>query len=90
LVRLCQLVVFERFLARHTQAYPHDWLLKGGLALQLRMGEHARTTQDVDTLLTLPASAVHNAVIQAVSLDLGDWVCVCGPAGVQRAAGAHT
>ena len=54
LVRLRKLVVFDRFLARLTQAYPHDWLLKGGLALQLRMGEHARTTQDVDVLLTLP------------------------------------
>ena len=73
LVRLRKLVVFERFLARLTQAYPHDWLLKGGLALQLRMGEHARTTQDVDVLLTLPAAAVHGAVLQAVSLDLGDW-----------------
>ena len=73
LVRLRKLVVFDRFLARLTQAYPHDWLLKGGLALQLRMGEHARTTQDVDVLLNLPRTAVHSAVMQAVSLDLGDW-----------------
>lgn len=73
LVRLRKLVVFERFLARLTQAHPHDWLLKGGLALQLRMGEHARTTQDVDVLLNLPRTAVHSAVMQAVSLDLGDW-----------------
>jgi hypothetical protein len=81
LVRLRKLVVFERFLARLTQAYPHDWLLKGGLALQLRMGEHARTTQDVDVLLTLPAAAVYGAVMQAVSLDLGDWfVFVVRPA----------
>lgn len=73
LVRLRKLVVFDRFLARLTQAYPHDWLLKGGLALQLRMGEHARTTQDVDVLLTLPRAAVHSAIVQAVSLDLADW-----------------
>jgi len=81
LVRLRKLVAFDRFLARLTRAYPHDWLLKGGLALQLRMGEHARTTQDVDVLLTLPRAAVHSAVTQAVSLDLGDWfVFVIRPA----------
>ena len=81
LVRLRKLVVFDRFLARLTQAYPHDRLLKGGLALQLRMGEHARTTQDVDVLLTLPRTAVHSAVMQAVSLNLGDWfVFVVRPA----------
>ncbi len=73
LVRLRKLVVFERFLARLTQAQPGAWLLKGGLALQLRMGEHARTTQDVDVLLTLPRTAVHSAIMQAVSLDLADW-----------------
>ena len=50
LVRLRKLVTFDRFLARLTQAQPHAWLLKGGLALQLRMSEHARTTQDVDVL----------------------------------------
>lgn len=81
LVRLRKLVAFDRFLARLLQAYPHDWLLKGGLALQLRMGEHARTTQDVDVLLTLPRAAVHNAVMHALSLDLADWfVFVVRPA----------
>lgn len=47
------------------------------------MGEHARTTHDVDVLLTLPRSAVHSAVMQAVSLDLGDWfVFVVRPGSV--------
>jgi len=87
LVRLRKLVAFDRFLARLTRAYPHDWLLKGGLALQLRMGEHARTTQDVDVLITLPRAAVHSAVTQAVSLDLGDWfVFVHSIAGDLRGA----
>jgi hypothetical protein len=27
----------------------------------------------VDVVLTLPRTAVHSAVMQAVSLDLGDW-----------------
>ena len=81
LVRLRKLVAFDRFLARLTQAYPHDWLLKGGLALQLRIGEHARTTQDVDVLLTLPRTAMHSAVMHALSLDLTDWfVFVIRPA----------
>jgi predicted neuraminidase len=40
LVRLRKLVTFDRLLARLLQADPGAWLLKGGLALQLRMGEH--------------------------------------------------
>lgn len=44
--QLQQRVAFERLLAR----LPHDdqWILKGGVALQLRYGLHARPTRDVD------------------------------------------
>jgi predicted nucleotidyltransferase component of viral defense system len=44
--QLQQRVAFERLLAR----LPHDdqWILKGGFALQLRYGLHARPTRDVD------------------------------------------
>jgi hypothetical protein len=41
LVRLRKLVVFDRFLARLVYAHPSRWLLKGGLALQLRLGAYA-------------------------------------------------
>lgn len=73
LVRLRKLVVFDRFLARLVYAHPGRWLLKGGLALQLRLGAHARTTQDIDVLATLPHAAVARAITEAVTVDLGDW-----------------
>jgi len=87
LVRLRKLVVFDRFLARLTQAQPDAWLLKGGLALQLRIGEHARTTQDVDVLLTLPLTAVPSAVMLAVNLDLADWFVFVARPGAKALPG---
>ncbi len=38
LVRLRKLAAFDRFLARLIADQPNDWILKGGLALQLRLG----------------------------------------------------
>jgi len=38
LARLRKLVAFDRLLARLLQAEPETWVLKGGLALQLRLG----------------------------------------------------
>ena len=38
LVRLRKMVIFDRFLARLLQDRPDAWVLKGGLALQLRIG----------------------------------------------------
>lgn len=73
LVRLRKLVAFDRFLARLVQAQPGAWMLKGGLALQLRMGNHARTTKDIDVLWTIPRLELQRALASAASLDLGDW-----------------
>ncbi|MBM4459637.1 MAG: nucleotidyl transferase AbiEii/AbiGii toxin family protein [Chloroflexi bacterium] len=73
LVRLRKLVSFDRFLARLMQVCPDAWLLKGGLALQIRIGERARTTQDIDVLLTLPREEVQRAITEVVHRDLDDW-----------------
>jgi hypothetical protein len=76
LVRLRKMVVFDRLLARLMQAQPDAWVLKGGLALQLRLGNQARTTKDMDVLLAAPrdqANDVHQALVRAALLDLGDW-----------------
>lgn len=73
LVRLRKLVAFDRFLARLTHSQPNTWYLKGGLALQLRIGDRARTTKDIDVLLTLPVTQVQRALTNAAMLDLGDW-----------------
>jgi hypothetical protein len=73
LVRLRKMVAFERFLVRLQLHQPGEWLLKGGFALQLRLGNLARTTQDVDLLLTTPQRDMHAALVQAALLELGDW-----------------
>jgi hypothetical protein len=50
LIRLRKLVAFDRLLARLTMEQPATWILKGGLALLVRLGPRARTTQDVDLI----------------------------------------
>jgi len=75
LARLRKMVAFERFLARLVAAQPDTWVLKGGLALQLRLPEHARTTQDIDLHLcrSLAAEDVHRLLVVAALRDSGDW-----------------
>lgn len=48
-------------------------MVKGGYALQLRLGNRARTTKDIDLLLTKPAADIHQALVRAALLDVGDW-----------------
>jgi len=73
LVRLRKLVVFDRFLVRLTQDQPDAWVVKGGFALQLRLGNRARTTKDIDILLTRPSADIHQVLVHAALLDVGDW-----------------
>jgi len=73
LIRLRRAVVFDRFLARLLVAEPGAWVLKGGLALQLRLGDRARVTNDVDVLLVEPLADLRVIVAEAALLDLGDW-----------------
>jgi hypothetical protein len=74
LVRLRKMVAFERLVARLLADQPERWVLKGGLALELRLGDRARTTQDLDRLLREAGSttAIHQALVQAALLDLRD------------------
>ncbi len=48
LVRLRKRVVFERCMARLQREKNSPWVLKGGFALELRLGERARVTKDLD------------------------------------------
>lgn len=75
LARLRKMVAFERFLARLVAAEPDAWALKGGLALQFRLGERARATQDIDLLLrlSLPTTEIHQRLVSAALRDVGDW-----------------
>jgi hypothetical protein len=73
LVRLRKMVAFDRLLARLVQAQPDQWILKGGLALQLRLGNRARTTKDMDLLSLVKSNKVLDSLREAAALDLGDW-----------------
>jgi predicted nucleotidyltransferase component of viral defense system len=46
--RLRRRVVFECLLGRLETAAPGEWVLKGGMALEVRLSERARATRDLD------------------------------------------
>jgi hypothetical protein len=75
LTRLRKTVAFERFLARLVRDGPGLWIFKGGFALQLRLGEVARTTKDIDaaTLRTMTEGELLRRLRHAASLNLRDW-----------------
>jgi hypothetical protein len=73
LVRERQLVVFERFLARAWSIFGRSVILKGGLALELRIGR-ARTTRDVDLRLTVRPEELLSKLQMAGRQDLGDFM----------------
>jgi hypothetical protein len=76
LARLRKMVVFDRLLVRLVHDRSDAWVLKGGLALQLRLGKQARTTKDMDVLLAVPpdrADDIHQSLVRAALLDVGDW-----------------
>jgi predicted nucleotidyltransferase component of viral defense system len=72
-MRLRKLVVFDRLLARLLVAAPDRWLLKGGLALDLRLGARARTTKDMDLARRGSEEAATEDLLAAQALDLGDY-----------------
>jgi len=67
------MVVFDRFLARLLEYQPDQWVLKGGYALQLRLGERARTTKDMDLHMVSNMEEIHQVLRRAGGIDLGDW-----------------
>ena len=75
LVRLRKMVAIDRLLARLAKKEPEAWIVKGGFALQLRLGNRARTTKDIDLSATHRWSRKETAahLRAASSLVLGDW-----------------
>jgi predicted nucleotidyltransferase component of viral defense system len=62
----------ERLIARLTKVAPGRWALKGGLALEIRLGEYARPSVDLDADHAHGASAARADLERAVAEDLGD------------------
>lgn len=73
LIRLRKLVVFDRLLARLLIVAPDRWIVKGGVALDFRFGDRARTTQDLDLARQDSEEAATADLIAAQSVELGDF-----------------
>jgi predicted nucleotidyltransferase component of viral defense system len=70
--RLRRRVVFERILLRLTTSQPGMWVVKGGMAVELRIGDSARMTKDLDLNLRTEAEGAteaHERLTAAVSTD---------------------
>ena len=74
-------VAFDRLLARLTAVAPDRWLLKGGFAIDLRLGERVRSTRDVDIDWHAADHKLADALIDAVAHDPGDFFTF----GIERA-----
>jgi hypothetical protein len=72
LARLRKSVAFDRLLARLFAAAPDRWVLKGGLALDYRLGKKARTTMDIDLAGPRGEDAAAADLLATGELDLGD------------------
>lgn len=74
--RLRRRVLFERIVARLETAEPGRWVLKGGMALEVRVRDAARLTKDIDLGLRDDVPSVtelHERLSDALTLDpVGD------------------
>lgn len=72
LERLRRRAAFERLLVRLELGAPRRWIVKGGMALEIRLGDRARSTRDLDLALRdVPGdgSAVRELLIDCLSVD---------------------
>lgn len=72
--RLRRRVVFERVLSRLSTAEPGAWVVKGGMALEVRLRDDARLTKDLDLGLRdnqVTAESLHERLIATLALDPG-------------------
>ena len=70
--RLRRRVVFERIVFRIDAAEPGRWVVKGGMALEVRMPDDARTTKDLDLGLRedgIDSSDLRDRLIDALATD---------------------
>jgi hypothetical protein len=72
LERLRRRVIFERVVARLEAAEPRQWVLKGGMALEVRLRDDARLTKDIDMGLRgaiAEAAELQERLVEALSAD---------------------
>jgi hypothetical protein len=71
--RLRRRVIFERVVARLQTSEPDRWVIKGGMALEVRLGDEARLTKDLDLGLrdeVRTGADLHDRLINALTGDL--------------------
>jgi len=68
-----QILVFERFLARVSDAFGEAVTLKGGLVLELRL-DRVRTTKDVDLKMFGSPEDVLDRLQDAMHREMGDFM----------------
>lgn len=73
LQRLRKTVVFDRLLARLLVVAPDRWVLKGGVALDLRLGDRARTTRDLDLARRDTERQAMEDLLATAEIDLDDY-----------------
>src|SRR6266498_5638 len=72
LERLRRRATFERLLIRLEHAMPGQWVLKGGMALEVRLGDRARSTRDLDLAVRQAgedAGTIRDHLIEALAED---------------------
>lgn len=73
LARLRRRVVFERLVARLERTEPGMWVVKGGMAMEVRLRDDARLTKDIDLGLrdgVADSEELHERVVDALMIDL--------------------
>ena len=66
-------IAFDRVLARLQVAAPDMWLLKGGVALDYRFQDQARTTLDIDLTSRAGIDEMTQALRDAAKLSMDDY-----------------
>lgn len=72
LERLRRRTVFERILVRLDASDPGRWIVKGGMAVEFRLGDRARATRDLDLAVTAnvdEADDLRDLLIEALTTD---------------------
>lgn len=93
--RLRRRVIFERIVARLESAEPRRWVLKGGMALEVRLQDNARLSKDIDLGLRDDigdADELHERLIEALMADPdGDGFVLTArrPARLREDGGGH-
>lgn len=82
--RLRRRVLFERIVSRLQTAEPGQWVLKGGMALEVRLLDEARLTKDIDLGLrddVVDAEKLRERLVEALAMgvDGDEFTLIVGP-----------